>query len=576
MADSLVLQGQVIINADTVPDGDEKRIPTYTEIEDWNNGTGGGGPFIGSLDDVPDSETRLAMTVPERELLATYTAGQGTVGDTHALRLDNPHATTAEQVGAVTPDDLAAHADDTDNPHETTAAQVGAATTATVAALDSRVEALEGGTPGYRWITGPTLVGNSQGFTAQPAASTEWTSSFYQKVYLSKASKLRAWVKIPTAGYSTAVVFPRYTTDLTGATGWTDITGMNISLAATAPKGIVSAIVDIPSGALAENGVLLTVAGSGGDATATPQITNYRVDWYDSANVAGATIELPIGMDDTTDDTAGTGRLALTNAERSKLTNLPSDTNASISALVSSISEKAGQDSFDGLAATVDEHEDTIATLATQASLADLADVVDTKASEADLADGLAGKASLPVGLADTTDSTASGGRLALTTAERGKLALVPADTITALAGKSASVHTHTVAQVDTLQATLTSLQDQINELGGGAGNTQAVLTVTSAAAVNLPEADVIYIEHSGVFANVRIPASLSKKAHVLVLLGGPNTVNIAGAVGAGQTIKGSTGSGLTFASGTDAQAVSRILIPDPDTTNYPHRWRIF
>lgn len=101
----------------------------------------------------------------------------------------------------------------------------------------------------------------------------------------------------------------------------------------------------------------------------------------------------------------------------------------------------------------------------------------------------------------------------------------------------------------------------------------QALLAVSSTATIDLPDADVIYVEHS-VNAAIRIPATWSKKAHALVFIGAPNTVQLSAA--AGHTIKGAVPAGtITFASGTDAAPTTRTIMPDPQPALFPNRWRI-
>ena len=227
----------------------------------------------------------------------------------------------------------------------------------------------------------------------------------------------------------------------------------------------------------------------------------------------------------------------VTDAEKAKLANVPSDTNASL----------AGK-------------ADGAATTAALATKADAAALTAALASKAPLASpGLTGSPTAPTpAIGDNSTKIAT---TAFVKAQNYLTSVPP--------------HTHAIANVTGLQAELDDLQGQINILTPG-GTTKAVLAVTNADPVNLPDHDAVFIEHSGVNANVRIPASWTKKPHTLVFLGNPNTCNVAVATGSGQTIKGVTGGGLTFTSGTDAAAVTRTLIPDPDTTGFPNRWRIF
>jgi len=162
---------------------------------------------------------------------------------------------------------------------------------------------------------------------------------------LQTATKLRAWVIVTIAGVAGAVVRPRYTTDLTGATGWTDITGMDISIATVNNFGIDSAIIDVPSGCKTQEFVLLTVAAALGDGVGDPQIAYFRVDWLDSAIVTGegsgvdsfngrtGTV-VPVSGDYTADQVTDTSaKVLMTPAERTKLAGIA--TGATVAAVTS-------------------------------------------------------------------------------------------------------------------------------------------------------------------------------------------------------------------------------------------------
>lgn len=233
---------------------------------------------------------------------------------------------------------------------------------------------------------------------------------------------------------------------------------------------------------------------------------------------------------------------------------------------------------------------------------------LDLRVSALESGGGGGGGAALPISLDDTTDST---DRLALTPVERAKLATYAENdgkTGDAHAVRTDNPHNVTAAQVgapttaefatatdaiaaldgrmDSVESTNSSQSSAISALetavdnlsgGGGASATYGVMSITNAATNNAPilDKDVVFIEHS-VDAFVYLTAALSKKPHTLIFLGNPKTITIVGAPGEGQTLKGSTGTGLSYASGTDASAATRTLVPDPDTTNFPNRWRIF
>jgi hypothetical protein len=106
-------------------------------------------------------------------------------------------------------------------------------------------------------------------WTNQPSAATElWGQTFNRKlVDLSNSTQYLYSTELPQAGNTTAVLDLEYTTDLTGATGWTSMAGGTLALSTTGFKQ--TGWVTIPSGARAR--VLLRVMGSGGNGTADPR-----------------------------------------------------------------------------------------------------------------------------------------------------------------------------------------------------------------------------------------------------------------------------------------------------------------
>ncbi len=385
-----------------------------------------------------------------------------------------------------------------------------------IAALDGRLDALEGAGTGKTWIALPFLIRNAQAFTNLPAGPSQWTNTLRQKVSLPHAEKIFFWCHVGTAGAAGNYVRCQYTTDLTGNTGWTDISGADIPLDVSTQAGMISATVDIPSEARMQEFVLLRAVGGGGNGSTSPIISFFQptalqnttsIGGVASFNGRAGAVVAASGDYSTGQVTEVADKKFVTDAEKAKLANLPSDTNAAL----------AGK--ADGAATT--------AALATKAPLA---------------SPGLTGSPTAP------TPATGDNSTKIATTAfvkAQNYLTSVPP-------------HTHVAADITGLQTT------------------KAVLAVTNSDPVNLPDHDAVFIEHSGVNANVRIPASWTKKPHTLVFLGNPNTCNVAGDTGSGQTIKGAPSGGVTFASGTDVAAMTRTLIPDPDTTGFPNRWRIF
>lgn len=562
---------------DAALENHEQRIAA---LESGEVGSGVGLPV--SLSDTTDSTNRLAMTPVERAKLAVYTENDGKTGDAHVTRDDNPHAVTAAQVGAptVAAFDAAAAAIDALDTRMDSVESTNSSQSTAISALETAVDNLSGGNPGFRWIPLRAIT-NSNGFTAMPAATTEWPSSLRTRYNFATAQKMRASCRLSAAGASGAVARPVYSTN--GFSSFTEITGMDISVASVTPSGIYSSEIDVPSGLKTAGDVLISVAGNGGNDSANPTLVGYTIEVFDSAVVTGA-FELPIGLEDTEDDTSGSGRLALTNAERSKLSGIEAGAEVndvtSVHGRNGAVVAASGDYTADQITESTDKK---FVTDAEKAKLANLPS--DTNAALAGKADGAATTAAL----ADKADSAATTAALA-TKAPLASPALTGTPTAPTpttndnstkiattafVAAQPVNPHTHaSTADVAGLDPRLASIEADVAALSGGSSATKALLTVSNTTAVNIQDQDVVFIEHFGVNANVRIPASWAKKPHTLVFLGNPNTINIAGASGSGQTIKG--GTNMTFTSGTDTAAVTRIVMPDPDTTNFPNRWRIF
>jgi hypothetical protein len=582
MADAIIISTQIALNADTLPDGDLKRVPTKEEIALWNAGGGGDDlPEGTTLETIPDGTTRLAISLVDRQKLDAYVENDGKTGDAHATRQDNPHVVTAAQVGAptVAAFDAAAAAIDALDTRMDSVENTNSSQSTAISALETAVDNLSGGNPGFRWIPLRAIT-NSNILTDMPAATTEWTSAVRTRYNFASAQKMRASCRVSAVGHSSAVARPVYSTN--GFSSFTEITGMDISLASTTPNGIYSAEIDIPSGLKTAGDVLISVAGNGGNDTADPSLVGYTIEVFDSAVVTGA-FELPIGLEDTEDDASGSGRLAMTNAERSKLSGI--EAGAEVNDVTSVHGRNGAVVAASGDYTTDQITESTDKKFVTDAEKAKLANVPsDTNAALDSKADGAATTAALS-NKADsdtTTAALATKAPIASPTFTGTPTAPSPAtnDNSTKLAttayvqAQPVKSHIHgSTADVSGLDPRLAAIEADIAALTGGSTATKALLTVVNATAVDIPDQDVVFIEHSGVNANVRIPASWTKKPHTLVFLGNPNTINIAGAIGAGQTIKGGS---LTFSSGTDAAAVTRTVMPDPDTENFPNRWRIF
>lgn len=611
MADALILTGQVRINADTIPDGDEKRILTNEEIEALQSGGPGGPGLPISLEDTTDSESRLAMTTLEREKLAAYTVNDGKTGDAHAVRGDNPHAVTAAQVGAPTVSAFDALSADVDTAEAAIASLDSrlddaessiVSHTAELASLDSRVENIED--TSTQWVYSGVTVFGSQSFSNMPAAVTPWQAGKIIKVSLWKASRIFFEAVVGTADTSTgASLRHQYTTDLSGASGWTDFSGADISVETTS-SGRDSSIIDVPAGAKTQEFVLLRAAGVNGNGSGSPAVSFPRAaieltaisapggGGEGVASFNGRAGAVSPATDDYTFDQISetTGRKAFTAALKTKLDGVESGAQVNV---VASVHGRTGAvvaasgdyttaqltESTDKLLVTDAEKtrigsaklpDDTITALAGKADGAATTSALAGKADASATTSALAGKAPLDsptfTGTPGApTPATGDNGTRVATTAfvkAQGYLTAVPA-------------HTHAIADVTGLQSDLDDLQTQINTLSGGSSTTTAKMVVSNATAVDMPDTDFILVEHGGgtFQCNLRIPASWTKKPHALALNGNPNVVNFAGSTGSGQNVYGASGSGLSFNSGTASSLVTRTLIPHPDNAN---QWIIF
>ena len=228
---------------------------------------------------------RAKLASVDRAKLEAYSINDGKTGDVHATLTNNPHNTTAAQVGAPTEaefDALSAivneHSGDLielDGRADALESSDGSQATA-IANLSTRLDAVEGAGTGKTWIALPFLIRNAQVFTNLPAGPSPWTNTLYQKVSLWHAEKIFFWCNIAIAGAAGNYVRCQYTTDLTNKTGWTDISGADIPLDAISQDGRVSAIVEIPSGAKTQEFVLLRAVGGGGNGTTNPTISFFQ------------------------------------------------------------------------------------------------------------------------------------------------------------------------------------------------------------------------------------------------------------------------------------------------------------
>lgn len=578
------------------------------------NPGGGDAVLPVSLDDTTDSETRFALTASEKLVVDSLAVNQGAAGDLHATATGNPHGTTAGDVGAPTAAAFTSLSNDVDAAeaaianHETRLDAAEATiidNTADIASIDTRVDNLEGA--GKQWVVGPFMVRNAQSFTNMPAGPAAWTNTLAQKVSLWKASRLFMWCQIGAADTNTnAAVRLQYTTDLVNDTGWTDFSGMDVPLSATSNPGKFSSIINVPSGAKTQEFVLVRAAGVNGGGNQTPTISFptlfIELDAIGAPGSGGGSVDSFNGRTGTVNPATGdytfdqisetaTGK-KYTATEQSKLAGIASGAQVNT---VTSVCGRTG-----AVVATTGDY--TTAQLTESTDKKHVTDAEKTRIGSAKLPDdtiaALAGKAALADGI---------------TSAERTKLGNVPSNTTTDLASKapidsptfttaafaptpgtsdnsakiattsfvknqgyltSVPSHTHAQADVSGLVAAIADLQTQINTLSGGASSTKTTMTVSSETPINISDYDIVIVDHS-TKAFLRIPDTLSKKAHVIVMRGTTAglTVNIAGATGQAQSVDGASGTGLTFTSGTKQNAATRIILPVPGNDNL---WAIF
>lgn len=602
---------------------DVVEIPLATQLTDGlmsaddkvrlDQGVGGGGlPEGTTLDEIPDGVSRLAISPADRDRLANYVANDGKTGDAHAVVTGNPHNLSADVLGVPDDAEFAGLVSVVDAQgiasgvldDRITAAELEISDlVAETGVLDTRLDNLEAGSAA-QWVFGPVTNGNAQSFANMPASVTAWPGTLTREVSLWKTSRLFFWAKIPAADTNTdAALRHQYTTDLTGATGWTDFPGADIDLNTTSATGRISSVINTPSGVTGQEFVLIRSCGVNGGGDQTPQITFPQIvmemtalgapgggggGGVDSWNSRTGTVNPQTGdyTFDQISETA-TGK-KYTATEQTKLAGIASgaqvNTVSSVFGRTGAVVQVSGDyttaqvpDSSDRRYVTDSEKarlanvpSDTTSAINAKADAAATTAAIATKADDVATTAALASKAPVVSPTftgtpAAPTPATADNSTKIATTAfvkGQGYLTAIPA-------------HTHPQSDVTGLVAAIADLQAQISALSGGGAITQQEISITSTAATPIPDKDLIYIRHT-TNAFVTIGAELSKKPHTLVFLGNPNTVNVSGGVGAGQSVLGASGSGITYASGTDAAPVSRILSPDPDSVNFPNRWRIF
>lgn len=120
-----------------------------------------------------------------------------------------------------------------------------------------------GGVPTMPWAV-PILMYWSNVWTNMPAALTDYDARLRAFADLTNMEEVRFQCAVGVAGAATAFLRLQYTTDLTGATGWTTLVSNSIA----AVGFVLGSWTALPAGA--KGPVLLRFAGEGGNAAADP------------------------------------------------------------------------------------------------------------------------------------------------------------------------------------------------------------------------------------------------------------------------------------------------------------------
>lgn len=112
-----------------------------------------------------------------------------------------------------------------------------------------------------------TLRSGTDTWTSMPLAATEFLGGTTRRIYvdLNGRNFYRWFLGVSVAGTAASTMKIQYTTDLTGAGGWTDLTG---TLSCFTPGLILSVSGSVPSAA--KGPVLLRPLGAGGDGSTSP------------------------------------------------------------------------------------------------------------------------------------------------------------------------------------------------------------------------------------------------------------------------------------------------------------------
>jgi len=112
-------------------------------------------------------------------------------------------------------------------------------------------------------------AGAASTWTDMPLAATEYLGNTIRRIFadLTGRTSIRFFAGYSVAGFAGSVLRLQYTTDLTGAIGWTNLSG-DLPIDVAAPAVQIRAADAIP--AAAQGPVLVRVQGAGGNAVIDP------------------------------------------------------------------------------------------------------------------------------------------------------------------------------------------------------------------------------------------------------------------------------------------------------------------
>lgn len=116
----------------------------------------------------------------------------------------------------------------------------------------------------------------TQNFASMPAVDTEWNKRLRRVENFADYTSCRLIAYVVGSGSAGSSFFIEYTTDLSGATGWTAL-GATLAVDSTsndAPN--IGSTVSIPTGA--KTTILIRVMGTGGNGSSSPSFSNMYLE----------------------------------------------------------------------------------------------------------------------------------------------------------------------------------------------------------------------------------------------------------------------------------------------------------